>query len=380
MHLAAMLDLGVPEDWLRAELAKLPVTAEFQLDVTPGSKMGISGTTARVSTVDTHDHRHHSTIVKLIKEAGYAAGVEKRALEIFAAIAEAEGKIHDIPPEKVHFHEVGAVDSIVDIVAAALCLDYLQVEHILCSPIEVGGGFVDCAHGRFPVPAPATQELLKNAPCTYGGVDGESTTPTGAAILAQAVTEFSPAGAFAPQQIGYGVGHKDFSRPNVLRVALGEYGGAAQNDAVVETQFKIEANIDDMSPESYEPVMQALFDAGAVDVYLTPIIMKKSRPAHTLTAICDAANREAVCISLFNHSSTIGLRVLPFDKHMLPREMRQVKTRYGEVQVKCVTQPDGRVRWKSEHDAVTRIATEQGKDYLQVKADIDHDIRLAMQD
>ena len=378
MHLAAMLDLGVPEDWLREQLAKLPVTSEFELTVSPGSKMGISGTTARVSTADTHDHRHHSTIVKLIQSAGYPPAVEARALAIFAAIAQAEGKIHDIPPEKVHFHEVGAVDSIVDIVAAALCIEYLQVEHILCAPIEVGGGFVDCAHGRFPVPAPATQELLQQAPCTYGGVDGESTTPTGAAILAQAVTEFSPGGAFAPTTVGYGVGHKDFSRPNVLRVVLGEYGHASQTQLVTETQFKIEANIDDMSPETYEPLMQALFAAGAVDVYLTPVVMKKSRPAHILTALADAEHQQAVCDSLFNHSTTIGLRVIAFEKQMLPRELRQVTTRYGDVQVKYATQPDGHTRWKSEHEAVARIAAEQQLDYQRVKADIDHDIRQAL--
>lgn len=372
MHLAAMLDLGVPEAWLRQELGKLPVTSEFTLDIGPGNKMGISGTTARVTTADTHDHRHHSTIVKLIRDADYPEAVERRSLNIFQQIALAEGKIHDIPPEKVHFHEVGAVDSIVDVVAAALCIEYLNVDVILCSPVEVGGGFVDCAHGRFPVPAPATQELLKHAPCTYGGVEGESTTPTGAAILSSAVTEYSPAGAFTPEKIGYGIGHKDFSRPNVLRVALGDY---AQHSLSVETQFKIEANIDDMTGEHFEPLMQAMFDAGAVDVWVAPIVMKKSRPAHSIVAIADADHKDSVCNTLFNHSTTIGLRVLPFEKQMLPRIQETMPTRHGDVHIKQVTQPNGQVRWKVEHDDIQRIARSANLDYSSVKQEVEEDIR-----
>lgn len=377
MHLAALLDLGVPEPWLRTELAKLPVTAEYVLAVAPGTKMGISGTQARVTTEDSHDHRHHSTIVKMIRDAQYAPAVEARALAIFAAIAEAEGKIHDVPPEKVHFHEVGAVDSIVDIVAAALCIDYLQPEIVLSSAVEVGSGYVNCAHGTFPVPAPATQELLRGAVCTYGGVDGESTTPTGAAILAASVNVYQPGGAFVPERIGYGIGHKDFSRPNVLRVALGEYQGAEGKETSrydVETHYKVEANIDDMSGEAFEPLMEALFAAGAVDVYLQPIIMKKSRPAHCVVALCSAAVRDDVANTLLNDSSTIGLRVLPFEKRMLRREERKLVTSLGEVTVKVVTPPSGRERWKVEHDDVVRIAQSAQLDYAAARRTIEFEI------
>ena len=177
--------------------------------------MGINGLNAQVHAEDEHDHRHHDTIQNMIRAAAFAPGVEQRALDIFQAIADAEGKIHNVPPEKVHFHEVGALDSIVDIVAAAICIEYLQPDKVLCGPIELGSGFVDCAHGRFPVPAPATQELLQTAPCTYGGVDGECTTPTGAAILAACVHEYAPKRAFRPIKIGYGIGYKDFAVPNV---------------------------------------------------------------------------------------------------------------------------------------------------------------------
>ncbi len=377
MHLAALVDLGVPEAWLREQLAKLPVTAEFDLSLAPGSKMGISGTQARVTTADTHDHRHHSTIVKMIDGASLDAGVTSRALAIFAAIAEAEGKIHGIPPEKVHFHEVGAVDSIVDIVAAAVAIEHLAPDVVLCNPIEVGAGYVDCAHGRFPVPAPATQELLAGAPCTYGGVQGESTTPTGAAILAASVDEFSPGGAFVPERIGYGIGHKDFERPNVLRVALGTYQSKPAS-AVAFEHCKIEANIDDMAPEAYAPLMTRLFDAGAVDVYVTPILMKKNRAAHTITALCDSERQDAVADALLNHSSTIGLRMIPFAKRVLPRETRTIDTTLGPVTIKVVTQPDGRSRWKSEHDDVLKACEAGGVDYQTAKAQIDYEIRQAL--
>ncbi len=375
MHLAALIDLGVPEDWLREQLSRLPVSAEYSLTVQPGSKMGISGTQARVTTTDSHDHRHHSTIVKMIREAGFAAGVERRALAIFAAIAEAEGKIHDVPPEEVHFHEVGAVDSIVDIVAAALCIEKLNPDIVLCNAVEVGSGYVDCAHGRFPVPAPATQELLRGAPCTFGGVDGESTTPTGAAILAATVDEFLPAGTFTLDRVGYGVGHKDFSRPNVLRVAWGEYAASA---LAVETQYKIEANIDDMTGEAFTPLMEALFTAGAVDVYLQPIVMKKGRPAHCVVALADADHRDAVADTLFNQSSTIGLRVIPFEKRMLPRARETVETSLGSVTVKKVTQPDGRERWKVEHDDIVRAAAAADTDYGSARRTVEAEVRAAL--
>ncbi len=379
MHLAALLDLGVEEQWLRDELARLPVSAEYTLTLTPAKKMGISGTQARVTTVDTEDHRHHSTIVKMIQTAGYADGVERRALDIFQAIANAEGKIHDVAPEKVHFHEVGAVDSIVDIVAAALCIDYFNPDIILSNPVEVGSGFVNCAHGRFPVPAPATQELLAAAPCTYGGVSGESTTPTGAAILAANVGEYQPTGVFTPHKVGYGIGHKDFEVPNVLRVALGDY--TPQQSTPPTTQhFKLEANIDDMTPEAFQPVMQALFDTGAVDVYLTPIVMKKSRAAHCLTALTDAANKDAVAAAMLNESSTIGLRILPFEKIVLPRTEQIISTSLGEVRVKQVTQPDGRTRWKTEHDDVLQLAAAAGVDYLTAKNRIDFEVASQLQD
>jgi uncharacterized protein (TIGR00299 family) protein len=389
MHIAALIELGVPEQHLRAQLNKLTLSAEFQLKLSPAVKMGISGTHAKVTTEDQDDHRHHSTIVKLITAAEFAPGIEQRALAIFQAIAEAEGKIHNVRPEKVHFHEVGAIDSIVDIVAAAICIEYLNPDIILCNAIEVGSGMVDCAHGRFPVPAPATQELLAQAPCTYGGTEGECTTPTGAAILGVSVNEFLPKGIFRPEKIGYGVGYKDFAIPNVLRVVLGEYQAntstqSAHSSFSVEDlqlhHYKIEANIDDMNPEGYEPLMEALFSAGAGDVYLTPIIMKKGRPAHCITALSHKDKVESISDTLLNHSTTIGLRIVPFAKRVLSRELKQIKTRYGAVQVKEVIQPNGQRRWKAEYSDVAQIAEAQKLNFQQVNSEVMLDIAASYED
>ena len=383
MHIAALIELGVPEPHLREQLNKLTLSAEFQLTLSPAAKMGINGTHAKVTTEDQHDHRHHSTIVKLITAANFTPGIEQRALGIFQAIAEAEGKIHNVTPDKVHFHEVGAIDSIVDIVAAAICIEYLQPDIILSNAIEVGSGMVDCAHGRFPVPAPATQELLAKAPCTYGGTEGECTTPTGAAILGVSVDEFLPKGIFQPEKVGYGVGYKDFAIPNVLRVVLGEYqsgdstrptGDGFSAQELELHHYKIEANIDDMNPEAYEPLIDALFTAGAGDVYLTPIIMKKGRPAHCITALSHKDNVDAISDAILNLSTTIGLRIVPFAKRVLSRELKQIKTRYGSVQVKEVIQPNGQKRWKAEYSDVAHIAEAQKLNFQQVNSEIMLDI------
>ncbi len=381
MHLGAMVDLGVSEAALRAGLARLPCAAEFDIEFRRASKFGISGTQAQVKDLghqgSDHRQRHYGDIVKLVKAARLTPGVEARALAIFERIAVAEAKIHDIPVERVHFHEVGAVDSIVDIVGAAICLDALNVERVFCDPVEVGSGFVDCAHGRLPVPAPATQEILAGVPCSYGGVRGEATTPTGAAILKASVDEFAPPQRFAPATVGYGVGMRDFDIPNVLRIVVGECGAGAQA-APVAAHRKIEANIDDMSPEAYEPLIDHLLAAGASDVYVTPIVMKKSRPAISLSVLCEAGRVDSLADMVLNHSTTIGLRVLPFEKRVLPRQVKTVETKLGPVAVKVVTQPDGQQRWKSEFEDVRRLADAAGIDYLQAKAAVDRDVAEAL--
>jgi len=353
MHLAAMLELGVPLEHIKGELSRLALDEQFSIEVKPDEKQGINGTCVRVGTTEQHHHRHHSHIADMIRNAGFDNGIEQRALDMFERIARAEASIHNVPIETVHFHEVGAIDSIVDIVAAAVALEYLDVGAVFCNPVEVGAGYVDCAHGRFPVPAPATQELLAGIPCTYGGVQGESTTPTGAAILRASVTHFSPPAGFTPQQIGYGVGHKDFELPNVLRVVLGDATSAATlTPSTNNTHFKIEANIDDMPAEAFEPLIDALFAAGASDVWCSPIVMKKSRSATQLSVLADAPHIEVLADLVLNQSTTIGLRILPFTKKVLPREER----------------------WKSEHSDVSDLAAAAGEDYRTVKQKIDFEI------
>ena len=224
-----------------------------------------------------------------------SAKVKSISLNIFTRIAEAEGKIHGHKTDDVHFHEVGAVDSIVDIVGAAVCLDYLHPDRIISSPVEVGGGFVRCAHGILPVPAPATVEILQGIPVKSGAVPFETTTPTGAAILAATVDTFTEELYFTPQKIGYGIGHRDTDIPNVLRAYLGEMPTADDaDDTEKQTAILVECNIDDMNPEMYEDVMEALLAKGAYDVFLTPIIMKKSRPAIKISVLCGEEARPAI--------------------------------------------------------------------------------------
>ena len=381
LHLAALLDLGVPLVHLESELARLNLSGQYRLEVIPSWKMGIGGTRVTVQQQDQHDHRHYSTIQRVIGEARYSPGVTDRALAMFREIAVAESRIHRIDIEKVHFHEVGAIDAIVDIVGSAIALEWLNVDHIVSAAVELGAGQVKCAHGLLPVPAPATQEILFGVPCTYGGVQGEATTPTGAAILKANVREYLPKGRFTPEKVGYGIGHKDFAIPNVLRVVLGDYepvGSTSIDTGFAETHFKLEANIDDMTPEAFEPLMQRLFAAGASDVYHTPIVMKKSRSATCLTVLADAVHRDTLADLILNESTTIGLRILSFSKRILPREQLTVTTGLGAVQVKRVTQPDGRQRHKIEHADVIRLSTETGIDYRTLRVRLEREVDDAL--
>ena len=377
MHIGAMLDLGVPLELLNDELARLGLGDEFSLEVRRADKHGITGTqaTVRLKHHDHHHHRHLSDIRQIIESAGYPAVVQQRALDIFMRIAVAEAKIHDIPVESVHFHEVGATDAIVDIVAAAVCLEHLGIDRASCMTLELGGGMVRCAHGLMPVPAPATAEILTGVSCRYNGVDQEATTPTGAAILRHAVDEFGTPDGFRAERIGYGVGQKDFTLPNVMRVLIGTVDSVATEDWYVsENNLQIDCNIDDMSPEAFQPLFDRLFAAGAKDVFLTPIVMKKSRPGTMLSTLCAEGDSNALLRVLFENSSSIGVRVHPVAKRMLHRTQRSCSTSLGEVSVKFVQLPDGRSRFKVEHEDVLRIAESTGQDYLQIRRTLDDEV------
>jgi uncharacterized protein (DUF111 family) len=238
----------------------------------------------------------------------------------------------------------------------------------------LGGGMVRCAHGVMPVPAPATAEILTGVPCRYDGIDQEATTPTGAAILKEVVDDFSAPVGFQAQRVGYGIGQKDFDIPNVLRVMLGTLQPAANSGLEMEINDEIHCNIDDMPAEAFQPLMDRLLAAGARDVYLTPIIMKKARPATKVSVLCPPELTEEIQAVLFANSTTIGVRVVEVSKRMLPRETIQVATSSGPVSVKVVTEGTGRRRWKLEHDEVATLAAEDGTDYLRMKARLDSEV------
>ena len=389
MHIGAMVDIGVPVDYLQGELGKLSLKSEFRLDVKPGAKMGITGTKATVVLRDDapKPHRRLAHIVDIIERAGFDRSVEARAVGIFRALAEAEAMVHGIDVQEVHFHEVGATDAIVDIVSAALGLEYLGVDRVLSRSVEVGGGTTLCEHGRMPVPAPATALLLRGVPCRYGGVDGEATTPTGAAILTSTVDAFDEPRNFVAERIGYGIGHKDFGLPNVLRTLLGTAAATADSTAKtdastydVETNVEIACNIDDMRSEAFQPLIDGLFAAGAKDVVVTPVLMKKSRPGHRVSVLAPAQRLEAVVRRLTEDSTTIGVRFHNVQKWMLPRRTETVETTLGKVRIKVVELPNGRKRWKSEHDDVLALARARGESYLMLKDAVDREIAAWMND
>ncbi|MDE0419260.1 MAG: nickel pincer cofactor biosynthesis protein LarC [Gammaproteobacteria bacterium] len=382
MHLGALIDVGVPAEHLVRELNRLELAPEFELVIEPGKKMGITGTRVAVRLVEDIDkpHRHLSTIKGILTRAGYPPRVEDLAVSMFTAIAVAEAKIHGTTVEAIHFHEVGATDSIVDIAGAAIGIDYLDIDVAYSSAVEVGSGMVRCEHGLMPVPAPATAEILKNAPCRYAGVDGEATTPTGAAILASVVDRFEAPRDLTATAVGYGIGHRDFTVPNALRLTLGNVPDARADIAIeTETNIEVECNIDDMTPEAFGPLTENLFAKGAKDVFLTPIVMKKSRPATKLSLLVDEARLDAVLAELFAGSTTIGARTRQVTKRMLPREARTVTTSLGDIRVKVVTLPDGSRRWKPEHDDIAAVAERQGTDYLTTRAALSREIDAAIE-
>ena len=382
MHIGAMVDLGVPAEHLRTELNKLALADEFRLDLQPGNKMGITGT--RATVVVAHDKqphaRHLAAIRRIIDSADYPARINATAIGVFDKIAVAEAHIHGTSVDEVHFHEVGATDSIVDIVAAAICVDYLEVDTILCGPVELGGGMVKCAHGIMPVPAPATAEILQGVPCHFGRVDQEATTPTGAAILKQFVNRFDVPQNFRIDRIGYGIGQKDFQVPNVLRIMLGsEEVPAGVGHYEVDGNTMIECNIDDMSAEAFEPLIDRLLEVGAKDVFLTPVVMKKSRPGTKVSILSAPDDVDAMLDTLFACSTTIGARLYPVEKRMLPREIRVATTSLGQINVKVVTRRDGSTRWKAEHDDLLEMARRHGIDYLEAKDRVRQDLHSAFE-
>jgi hypothetical protein len=363
-----MIDLGVDPEVLREELRKIEIGA-YEIQVKRDQRRGIFGTKLDVilpsgegaPAAHGHGHRSFKDIAGLIEKSNFSERVKSTSLNIFVKIAEAEAKIHGHSIDEVHFHEVGAIDSIVDVVGAAICFELLKVDKIISSPVQVGGGFVKCAHGMLPVPAPATAEILTGIPIRSGLVPFETTTPTGAAILAATAGRFAERVDFTPLKIGYGIGQRDTDVPNVLRVFLGEMDDEKQDlDVEVKEACLMECNIDDMNPELYEGIVERLFEIGALDVYLTPIIMKKSRPAVKISILCDADHRRGLEEVLWLQTSTFGLRVNKIEKLILRRDVSTVKTKYGDLCVKNAYLRGERIKWKLEYEDAKQLAQEKG--------------------
>ncbi len=355
MLAGAMLDAGADFDELRTALASLPLEG-YRLATRRKLVSGISALKFDVEVSAVQPERHLSDIREIVRRAaGLSASVKDRAMAIFGVLAEAEAKIHRTTPEEVHFHEVGAVDSIIDIVAAAWGFERLELGEMLVSPLPAGSGFVRSQHGIIPVPAPATAELLTGFPMRMGDGSSEMVTPTGAAILRALAVPASPAMGFRVERVGYGAGTREFAdRPNVLRLMVGERTQNYQTDDMLE----IEANIDDLNPQVYDHAVERLFEAGARDVTLTPTIMKKGRPAVTISVLAEPSARERIAAVLFAETSTIGLRYHPVARLKLTREIKEVETRWGRVRVKVSRGGGDTVTLSPEYDDCKRLARE----------------------
>lgn len=358
MNLGAMIDLGIEQSYLINELNKLNLKG-WELKIEKDQRHGIRGTKVTVKqTRHEHAHRHLPDIEKIIDDSSLAPNVKDLSKKIFLIIATAEASVHGTSIEHVHFHEVGAIDSIVDVVGAAICFDALKVDGVHVSTVELGSGFVRCEHGKLPVPAPATVEIIKGIPTKKGGVDFEATTPTGAAILAALRTISAPELAIKIEKTAYGVGQKDHPDvPNLLRVFMGEVLQVAGSG---HEALQIECNIDDMNPEFFDYISEKLFKAGASDVFLSNIIMKKGRPGIVLNTICENELADTVMNIIFCESTSLGIRTFPFKKDTLVRKFEKVQTSYGEMTVKRSFYQGKEVSCKPEYEECRRVAMEKG--------------------
>lgn len=355
MFLGALIDLGLPERRLREELAKLDIK-EYELIVKRVEKQGISATYANVRIGSQHHHRHLPDIYKIIDQSSLPQAVKEDSKKVFLRLAEAEAKVHGTTAEKIHFHEVGAVDAIIDIVGTVFGLFYLEIDRIYTSKLRTGSGFVKCAHGRMPVPAPATAELLRGIPYESGEIAKELVTPTGAALVSTLSRKESLPDGFVSEAVGYGAGSWDLEIPNVLRAVLGSVEASAPAES--GGQLVIETNIDDLNPQIYSYVMDKLFAAGARDVWMTPILMKKNRPATKLSVLADTPMADTMVAILLSETSAIGVRFYPVNRVTAEREVVSVDTPWGPARVKVCTYQGRICNIAPEFEDCRRLAEE----------------------
>ena len=375
MLLGALLDLGLPLDALRGALGSLALDYGT-VSADRVQRAGVSATKFRVHEKAAepdpasgrpghHAHHHLKHIVAAIKKSALSAEGQDRAVSLFERLAQAEAAIHDTPIERVHLHEVGAVDSIIDIVGTVYGFEWFGIDDIAASPLNVGGGTVKCAHGIFPVPAPATMRLLANVPI-YGNGTTELVTPTGALLVTAYAREFGPLPSMTVETIGYGAGDRDVKDvPNVLRILRGTRAGATADDQRI---VKLECEIDDMNPQLFGPLLDQLLAAGAFDVFYTPVQMKKNRPGTLVTVIASPERRTHLTDLLFRGSTSIGVRYQEMSRACLERSVETVETSYGPVRFKVARRGDEELNAAPEFDDCARLAADHGVSIKSVQA------------
>ncbi|MCP4112227.1 MAG: nickel pincer cofactor biosynthesis protein LarC [Desulfobacteraceae bacterium] len=357
MILGALIDAGLDIEQLKTELAKLHLD-NYDIQVKNVIKKGIGGTKASV-TVDEHDHhhRHLSHIREIIEKSGLDESVKQKSIQIFTRLAQAEAKVHRTSAENIHFHEVGAVDAIIDVVGGVAGIAALGIEKVFCSSLHVGTGTVECAHGILPVPAPATAELVKGKPVYSSGIRGELLTPTGAAILTALSSDFGPMPAMTIEKTGYGAGTSELDIPNLLRVSVGEANDSLQ-DYETDQVAVIETNIDDMNPQIYDYIIQKALDMGALDIFLVPAQMKKNRPGTLVTVICQPDMAGKFSDFLIRETSTIGLRQRKENRIKARRKIKNISTKYGTISFKMAEVGNTVVNAVPEYEDCKRAATD----------------------
>ncbi len=368
MTLGALVDAGCSLELLRSGLQGLQVPG-WTIAAEKVWKNGMSATFVRVTTEDQTKHRSLSTILEILEKSNLSKFVRNNAAAIFRKLGEAEASVHDVPLEKIHFHEVGAVDAIVDIVGACIGFEALGIQKFACSPLNVGGGTAKMAHGILPVPAPATAKLLQGKPTYSNGVQRELVTPTGAAIVATLCDHFGPQPPMSVSAIGYGAGSADLEgQPNVLRIMLGESAEKVVAGFNEEISV-IEANLDDMNPQIYGYLSEKALAAGALDVYTTPVQMKKNRPGTLLTLLCKPQDTHALMDLVFAETTTFGVRSYTAQRRTLPRESVSVHTQYGDVRIK-LSRVNGRILHVApEYDDCRKLAVEKNVPLQRVISD-----------
>ncbi len=365
MILGALIDAGLEPERLVKEIEKLGFDG-YEIEITKVDRSGISSTHVDVRVPQENKHRHLHHIEKIIDDSELTDSVKDRAKKIFLRLAEAEAKVHGIDVAKVHFHEVGAMDAIIDVVGACIGFEMLGIEQFACSKIHVGSGFVMMEHGKFPVPPPAVAGLLAGVPIYSTEIEGELMTPTGAAIISTSSTSYGVIPHLAVEATGYGAGTRKYELfPNALRIMIGEVRSEANSEALLQ----LETNIDDSSPQDLGHLMDRAFEIGVLDCWFTPIHMKKNRLAVKVSLLVRAEDRVKCLDLLYSETTTIGVRVIPVERHSLPREEYTVETKFGTVRVKASSH-GSRSTVTPEYDDVKRLATEHNVPLREVRSSV----------